>query len=217
MADKKDCPICNNESNLRITKGVVKYYQCSNCKSLFCEPLNQEGLVGGKFEVERNEKENHLRIERTDKILKGLDKAEVNILDFGCGQGLLINDLKKAGYPNVDGYDAYSEQYSRLPENNKYQLIIMVEVAEHFSAPYFEFDVAYRALVNGGVIMTETGMLDAAFEDGHTIDNYFYIAPEAGHSTIYTNHGLDVLMVQKGFRVKPFFNNYVRLYQKPFK
>jgi len=214
MPDKKDCPICNNESNLRITKGITKYYQCCNCKSLFCEPLNQEGLVGGEHEVERNEHQNHLRVARAVEILNGIPIEQTSILDFGCGAGLLIDDLNKAGYPNVTGYDSYNEKYLRLPEKEKYHLIIMVEVAEHFSAPYIEFDVAYRSLVNGGCIMIETGYLDAAFDDGHTIDDWFYLNPDAGHSTIYSNHGIDILMMSKGFRVKPFFNNYVRLYQK---
>lgn len=214
MLEKRDCVICTNESGLRLTKGTTKYYQCSNCKTIFCNALDNDNKVGGKFEVERNEKENHLRIERVNEVLMGLDKNEVRILDFGSGTGYLIDDLKKAGYPNVDGYDAYNPKFQRLPEKNKYHLVISVETIEHFAYPFLEFDVMNRCLIDNGCVSLETGMLDAAIEDGHDIDTYFYIDPIAGHSTIYSNHGLDLLMSYKGFFPKHHFNKHSRLYQK---
>lgn len=210
----KDCPICTNESPLRLTKGITEYFQCTNCKTIFCDALNNEDKVGGLFEVERNEKENHLRIARVDEITKGMNKEDVWILDFGCGSGYLIDDLKKAGYPNVDGYDAYNEKFSKLPEKDKYHVVVCVETAEHFSFPYLELEVMHRCLKLRGCVMLETGYLDAAIEDGHEIDTYFYISPEAGHSTIYSNHGMDLLMALNGFFPKHYFNKHVKLYQK---
>lgn len=216
MAEEKikSCPICVNESRVLVTKGIIDYCQCCNCGTIFSEALDNDNLVGGEFEEERNEKENHLRIERVNEMTLGMSKEDVWILDFGCGHGRFIEDLKKAGYPNVDGYDAYYEPYSRLPEKNKYHVVTAIEVFEHFSQPYLEIDVINRSLMRGGVVMVETGYVDAAIEDGHDLKTYFYINPQAGHSTIYSHHGIDLLMSYRGFSVKPMFNKHVKLFQK---
>ena len=126
MDNKIRCPICSNEPNHFFWKGNIMYSQCSNCKTVFCIPLEQENKIGGEFEVERNQKENHLRIERIDKMTVGMPKEEVRILDFGCGNGLLIEDLKKAGYIHVDGYDAYNEKYWKLPKKESYHIITVI-------------------------------------------------------------------------------------------
>lgn len=208
------CPICNNEPNHFIQKGATLYSQCASCRTVFCGTLNQEGLVGGEFEEERNNNQNHLRIERVDQMSEGIPKEEVRILDFGCGSGMFIDDLKSAGYIHVDGYDGYNEKFCMVPKKNSYHIVTATEVFEHFAFPFMEVDVIYRSLVNGGCCLVETGIIDAAYEDGYTVDDWFYINPEAGHSTVFSTHGLDVLMVSKGFKVRQSFNNYVKLYQK---
>ena len=217
MPDKKDCPICSNVSYLRLKKDIVDYYQCTNCLTLFSEALDNSDMVGGGNEIPRNVEQNHLRIGRIDELVYSLPKHEVNILDFGCGTGMLIEDLKKHGYVNVDGYDAYNTGFSKLPERDKYHVISAIEVIEHTSAPYVEIDVMYRSLRKGGVVMLETSFVDIAKEEGIALEDFFYIEPKVGHSTIFSNHGLDLLFVSKGFKVVQHFNRNVKLYQKIIK
>lgn len=210
------CPICSNQAAPRLTKGYIQYYQCVNCKTLFSDPLDNSNMIGGEYEEERNSNQNHLRIERVNDFVKMFKKEDVNILDFGCGHGMLIADLKKDGYINVDGYDAYSEEYSALPEKNKYHVITAVEVIEHTSAPFVEIDVMNRSLVPGGVVMIETSFVDIAQQEDIELEDFFYIAPQNGHSTIFSHHGLDLLMCLKGFIPCAHPNRNVRLYQKPY-
>lgn len=210
----KNCIICNNESFLRLSKGNIDYYQCFSCKTLFTEPLENSNMVGGGNEVQRNQEQNHIRIDRIGEIVKGMKKENVDILDFGCGHGMLIEDLKKAGYPKVDGYDVYSEKYSNLPEKNKYHIITAIEVIEHTSYPFYELDVIFRSLMPRGVVMFETSFVDVAIEDNIELENFFYIEPTVGHSTIFSHHGLDVLMCLKGFTPIQHWNRHVRMYKK---
>lgn len=217
VADKS-CPICNNEAPYRLTKGATSYHQCGNCKTLFCDELSQEGLVGGEHEIGRNELQNHIRIGRVDEMIYGSKKEDVNILDFGCGSGMLVRDLIVAGYPNVTGYDAYNDEFNKsLPKRNSFHICTMIECVEHLASPYLEIDVIFRALLPGGGFMVESGYIDVAAEDGIAIEDYLYVNPKAGHSTIFSHHGLDVLMCKKGFVPRQHWNRNVRLFQKPMK
>lgn len=209
----KICPICNNQSHFRLKKENVDYFQCTNCKTIFCDALDNDNMVGGGAEIERNEQQNYLRIERVKMLCAGEKINEMNVLDFGCGNGMLIEDLKKTGF-NCDGYDAYNEKYSKLPEKNKYHVITAIEVCEHFSAPYVEYDVMYRSLLPNGVLMIETSFVDVAQQEGIEMEDFFYINPLAGHSTIHSHHGLDLLLALKKFKPSQHFNRHVRVFIK---
>lgn len=208
------CPICNNEAPLRLTKKSVEYYQCLSCKTLFSDTLDNDNKVGGMMEVERNTQQNHLRLSRIDEVSRGMRNEDVNILDFGCGNGMLIDYLKENGYPNVEGYDAYNERFQTLPKNNYYHVIKAVEVIEHTSKPYIEIDVMWRSLVEGGVVIIETSFVDVAEQEKIPLEEFFYIEPSVGHSTIFSHHGLDLIMALKGFIPMQHFDRNVRLFKK---
>lgn len=211
---EKNCPICNNIAPYRLSKGTVHYNQCSNCKTIFCDTLDNDNKVGGGAEIKRNTQQNHLRICRIDELTAGEKKENMFILDWGAGHGLLIKDLIAAGYVNSHGYDAYALEFQRLPEKDKYHVVVSVETFEHFSPNFIEIDVIYRSLKKNGVVYVETGFLDAAWADGLEDEANPYISPEVGHSTVFTHHGLDVLMCRKGFVPCQKFNRHCHVYQK---
>lgn len=210
--DLKPCPICNNEGHFLLNKLGVEYRQCINCKTVFCGILDNENMVGGEFEVERNTKENHERIARIDEMTNGF-KENIRVLDFGCGHGMFVKDLREYGYC-CDGYDAYNEDYHKLPEKESYEICVMTETIEHLSHPFLELDVIHRSLINGGLVMIETGFVEVSERDKFPIEDYFYIAPQSGHSTIFSHHSLDLLMALKGFKPQRHFNLHVRQYSK---
>lgn len=207
------CPCCNNHAHKRLTKGIVDYFLCTSCETLFSDPLDNDNMVGGGNEEARNVEQNHLRIARIDGTTTGMKKSDVHILDFGCGHFRLGNDLITAGY-NCDGYDAFNEQYNRLPEKNKYHVVTVIEVIEHISAPFVELDVIYRSLLPNGICMIETSFTDIIVQEALTYETFFYIDPSVGHATIFSHHGLDVLMCLKGFRPMPHWNRHVRAFKK---
>lgn len=213
----KTCIICNNHAHHLFTKLNVVYHQCTSCNMVFSDYIDQDGMVGGGAHEERNTQQNPLRIQRIEDLTKGNRKQDVFILDWGCGFGRLVNDLKAAGYENTFGYDPYNEEFAHLPEANKFHLIVSIECIEHLGVPFVEFDAMYRLLKPGGVVMLESGFLNAAREDGVKDEDNFYINPAVGHCTIHTHHSVDVLMMKKGFEPRQHVDRHCRVYQKPFK
>lgn len=209
----RTCPLCSNEAHHLLYKEKIEYVKCTNCGTIFCDELDNSNMVGGGFEEERNEKENHIRVSRINDMCSGSKKADVRILDWGCGHGLLIKDLRAAGY-NCDGYDLYNEEFAKLPPKDTYHIVTSIECFEHFAPPFIEIDVIHRILKVGGIVMVETGFTNTAVEDHTSFEDWFYINPLAGHSTIYSHHGLDVLMTSRGFEVMQSFNRNVKLFRK---
>lgn len=212
MPDKM-CFCCNNHAQLRLIKGDTEYYQCESCKFLFSEYIDQTGLVGGQHHEGRNLEQNHIRIDRVTTMTEWMKREDVHVLDFGCGFGWLVNDLKKAGF-NAFGYDAFNEEFNILPERNKFHVAVCVECIEHCVTDFCEVDVINRSLVMGGLAYFETGFINISDEDKIKLEDYIYVSPEAGHSSIFSHHAFDLLMVAKGFAPKRHFDRNCRLYVK---
>lgn len=201
------CPCCKSDTKFAFYKEPYEYYQCTECKTIFTtKPISQEGLVGGKFEEERNS-QNQERIARA-ALLVG---CSARYLDFGCGNGILVQNLLENGL-RADGYDAYNKPFNEIPFGKKYNLIFLIETIEHFSHPYSELDMIMYLLAENGIVFIETSFVDTLEEP---FDNNFYITPEVGHSTIFSHKGLDTLMTSKGFNIVNPINGNVRLYQNP--
>lgn len=210
------CPICNNHMEFRLRKESTDYFQCTSCLSLLSEPLENSNMVGGGSEIPRNTEQNHLRIARIDNAFRSRKKENVYVLDFGCGTGYLRKDLITAGY-RCDGYDAYNEEFSKLPEKNKYNVVTCIECIEHTSSPYVEIDVMYRALVPGGLLMIESSFVNVAWEEKIELEDFFYISPSVGHASIFSHHGLDVLLCRRGFIPVQHWDRHVRAFVKQSK
>jgi hypothetical protein len=188
------------------------YYQCESCRTLFSDPLPQDGLVGGQHEAGRA-LQNDIRLDRIKTMTQGMKKEDIRILDYGCGNFILGKYLQNEGY-NVTGYDAYNEEYSRLPEKNKYHLCLMIEVIEHTSHNFIELDVIHRSLVDGALLYVESGFINICDEDKIELENYVYISDIAGHSTVFSHHGLDLLLFKKSFITRRHFDRNCRLFEK---
>lgn len=83
-----------------------------------------------------------------DRILFSLER-DINILDFGCGDGFLVNEFRVKGFVNTIGIDVYNSNYKRseldiqiyyysgnledFPAKGKFALIHSSNVLEHLS------------------------------------------------------------------------------------
>ena len=193
-------PVTKTKGQFAFKKGKYNYYR-DELGNLFCKALDQSNMVGGGYEVERNnDADNQTRLQRVKQLGAGV------VLDYGCGNGLLVDYFNKNGV-NCFGYDKFHENPIEIV-TAMYDVVTMVEVIEHTHAPFEEIDEIYKALKKGGKVMIETSFSDWLTEKDS------YIEPKVGHAMIFSHKGLDRLMTDKGFTVGNHINNNVRIYIK---
>jgi len=202
MANKKKSPITGFACEKAFIKGGVQYYR-DGLGNIFSKPLDQSEMVGGNNEMLRNnEADNITRLQRAKDIT---GKPNPTILDFGCGNGMLVCFGKARGY-NVLGYDLYRpETHDAL--NKKYDCLLLIEVVEHLSEPFDELKLMKNLLNPGGKVMIET-----SFSDWLT-EHDAYIEPKVGHCTIFSHAGLDFLFEKFGFKIGKHINDNVRVFE----
>ncbi len=205
-----NCPACQSNSEILFNKQGYDYYQCQTCKTVFIPGgLDQINYpVGGEHEEGRNEKENHLRMDRFVALVGKYAK----ILDWGAGHGLLVKDCKERGLDAV-GYDKYNPDFDKLPDG-KFHLISLVEVVEHLHSGFPEIETIYDKLVEGGIVYFETSFPDVAEQEGIPLNEFFYFSPQHGHCTVFSHAGLDIMMKAKGFSPLEHIDRNTRIYKK---
>jgi 2-polyprenyl-3-methyl-5-hydroxy-6-metoxy-1,4-benzoquinol methylase len=88
-------------------------------------------------------------------------KPEHRILDFGCGGGAFLKFLKAAGYPDVSGFDEYSENYAdKRVLDARYDLILTQDVLEHVAEPWDLLGQLDSLIKPGGAILIGTPNAD---------------------------------------------------------
>ncbi len=92
------------------------------------------------------------------------------VLDAGCGEGALLNELQKMGYKNLHGVDIEKEKFfadgvefkkadlnEKIPFNdNSFDFIFSIENLEHLDSPYTAIKEFHRVLRKGGQAIIST-------------------------------------------------------------
>jgi len=160
------CKICGGSTSLIVDKEMrVTYLLCDQCGFIY---KNVEHHLNHMLELKEYENHNNsfeskgyvLMFENLiDSYIKPL-KVSGKALDYGSGPGPVLKELLiRAGFETYD-YDPFfnpNKQYLK----NKYNLITVTEVVEHFFTPLKEFRHIKSLLNEAGylVIMTQLNPL----------------------------------------------------------
>jgi SAM-dependent methyltransferase len=210
-----NCPVCNCNNEPSFDKGGVDYHLCQRCDTCYSVALPNANMIGGVAEIER-------RNDNAERVRRFRMYSCESLLDFGCGHGWLVEDARNLGV-TAFGYDKYSEDFTNLPIE-QVDVVSMIEVIEHTVAPFNELNEVWDCLKPGGHVYIETsftdigrsliGSVDHLGNEVKELKDFFYISPQAGHSTIFSHRSLDMLMISKGFKPLQHINPTVRIYQK---
>jgi len=195
-------------SRLLLQRHEVDYFRCSSCESLQTE---QPHWLDEAY-VSDNERYDTGAVFRTLSNAAFLFDLHARlggshqIVDVGCGTGLLVRQLRDAGLPafGCDKYDdsrlALGFKVDALPRD---AVLNLCEVVEHFVEPGEEFARLFGA--DPAVVVLQTCIVDTPDVD------WSYLAPEHGqHVFFYSARALQWL-AERHRRVLLVCGSYVLL------
>lgn len=191
-----NCPVCNSKVK---DKSLInrpdyefgltfksKYWKCKNtkCGLVFVYPLPKVTEVSSFYNLYTthvsNKKLNILstaaRISRSShldnlkELFQNKNLNEINVLDYGCGNGNLLIDLSNIGVKHVFGYDMdpiacefatslglkVFSQFPKIQKNGPYDYIFLNHVIEHLIDPKKDMEDLALQLKPGGFIIIRT-------------------------------------------------------------
>jgi 2-polyprenyl-3-methyl-5-hydroxy-6-metoxy-1,4-benzoquinol methylase len=146
------------------------------------------------------------------------------VLDIGCGNGALTNEVSKAGLGVVgvevseSGIAIAQRSYPRirflncgvdspLPDSlrENFDAVISVEVIEHLALPRLLFERAKEALCPGGSLFVTTPYhgywKNLALALFNRFDEHWHPLRDFGHVKFFSADTLSLLFAEQGFKV----------------
>jgi SAM-dependent methyltransferase len=132
--------------------------------------------------------------------LNGLGKEDV-VLDFGCGNGLLIEFLKRKGFRNAVGFDPYVPGFENLhPPRDGFDCVIANDVIEHADDPRDLMKECCELVRPGGMLYVGTADSEGV-EDMKNLEHHVMRLHQPFHRVIITEEALQSLGVEYGLSV----------------
>ncbi len=223
------CPLCSrtNVRLLRIEKGV-KIFECLDCQLGFIDQNNistnlQRSMRDSEFynfkEYQKEELKLRKRFEKLAKLITNY-KQEGNILEVGAGFGLfasilvtnskykidLIDSLAMYRYidttihnikPFRGSFENYVTTYGK--KHKKYDMVIMMDVIEHFKDPLSNLKKAKSLLKNDGILVIQTPNYKSLM--ARICKNWAWWMIE-DHKFFFSPKSLKLMLNRAGFQAK---------------
>ncbi|MDD5729656.1 MAG: class I SAM-dependent methyltransferase [Candidatus Omnitrophica bacterium] len=230
------CPLCGSQSGdfvfsasdnrLNTTKEKFKFVRCPGCAMVFINPQPQESALHQFYPVNYHSpfslglESFYSPIVRKNlrTIVKDLKKIRKNgrVLDVGCGNGALLNELVKGGF-DAYGIDTYpgvrevvpAELKARVKEANFYSsgypdkefdIIILKQALEHFSDQNRAIMAISRLLKDTGIVYIEVP--NFACSESRLFKQFWYNLEAPRHLYQYTPRTLRYIFEQNGFKLR---------------
>lgn len=144
------------------------------------------------------------------QLTRALAKRRLKrVLDFGCGHGVSVLEIRQRDGIDIIGLDPFSPTSSpyilreSIHEANlaldSFDAIISVETMEHISDVLPTFRALQALLRPGAALLIQTHRLE---DPGYIRDQdkWFYLKDPTTHVSIYSDRALDEIAARTGFR-----------------
>lgn len=212
-------------------------YECSNCKLYFIDEPSQseiEFLYNSDFYARNNNiiykfidaKMKYARaLNRFNYIKKFIKKTDnLNVLEIGASDGLLLSIFKKENF-NVFGYelnenarkDALKKYDIKMKDDflkdknidkNKYNIVIMSHILEHFTNPKYILNSVHN-FIGGGV--NDILFIEVPYTPNYKIvsKDEMKIFFETEHTVHFNEKNISLLMKECNFKILDIcYNEY---------
>ena len=119
-------------------KIVVEHYQ---------EQASELGLSPSSTMPDETVRKTELEV--FEQVLRIVGKKDSSILEIGCGNGVLLSELEKWGYVNVEGMD-YVEEFVQLANSRNLPFPVTQGDVKSLNYPdnYFDIILSERVIIN---------------------------------------------------------------------
>ncbi|MCM2279793.1 MAG: class I SAM-dependent methyltransferase [Oligoflexia bacterium] len=143
-------------------------------------------------------------------LLRRLRRAgltrQASILDYGCGNGVFIEYLKRNGYAQVAGYDPFVEAYATMPQG-RFDCVVVNDVIEHVADPREVIRACAGLISPNGLLYV--GTPDSEPVDMANLEPHLMRLHQPFHRVIITEATLGTLAKVTGFEL-------VRAYRRSY-
>jgi len=141
-------------------------------------------------------------------------KKNHSILDYGCGNGIFVQFLKKHGYLNVRGFDPYVPEFSLEPGNEQFDYVVLNDVIEHSPLPRLLIQDCKNKLKSDGILYIVT--VSSGGVEMHNLESHIWALHLPFHRIIMNKKSLEKLCSEQGLElIKSYTRSYIDTL-KPF-
>jgi SAM-dependent methyltransferase len=185
----------------RFLGSLFHLWQCPKCQTIhavdpvdFADiykdyPLNQRRLDVFARGTLRN---------LLSRLVKAGLKRDHSILDYACGNGILIQFLADRGYSRVSGFDPYVSKYSNPPSSH-FDCVIANDVIEHCPSPHDLIIKCAGKVKPGGLLYMATADAEGVKMDD--LEPHIMRLHLPFHRVILTEQSLHRLAVGAGLEI----------------
>jgi 2-polyprenyl-3-methyl-5-hydroxy-6-metoxy-1,4-benzoquinol methylase len=237
MVQLRDCPLCGKR-DIRICFARVKVWKCNQCGLLFRNPqpesaeLDQlyeshytpSNIAAGKTEMAATTFE--LARRYADCLWNELELTGKKVLEFGAGLGSFAAALRERG-ADVAAVEPYAYDACRnagittyrtleeIPKEVRFDVAVMVDVAEHLARPRDTFGRLRELLHPGGWLYVST--LTVSGLNARVTGGRWREITKPSHLVFFTPKTLEHTLQAAGFGRFTRLKWYVRYSSNPLR